>query len=61
MAILRGGTSARKGSKGKGIFIAGSQRVAVQIRASKFELEIVDPVQYEEIYGQRPKFTSGQA
>ena len=61
MAILRGGTSARKGSKGKGIFIAGSQRVAVQIRASKFELEIVDPVQYEEIYGQKPKFTSGQA
>ena len=51
MAILRGGASVKKGSKGKGIFIAGSQHVVVQIRASKFELEIVDPIQYAEIYG----------
>ena len=55
MAILRGSTSKRKGSKGKGIFIAGSQRVVIQVKASKYELEIVDPVQYEEIYGQKPK------
>jgi hypothetical protein len=56
MAIIKGGSSARKGSKGKGIFIAGSQHVVVQIRASKFELEIVDPVQYEEIYGTKAKY-----
>ncbi|MCL5772343.1 MAG: hypothetical protein M1479_08740 [Actinobacteria bacterium] len=55
MAILRGGASVRKGSKGKGIFIAGSQRVVVQIRASKFELKIVDPAQYAEVYGTAPE------
>ena len=51
MAILRGSASKKKSGKGKGIFIAGSHRVAVQIRASKFELKIIDPIQYEEIYG----------
>ena len=50
ISILKGSSSKREGAKGKGIFIAGSQRVVIQVRASKYELEIVDPVQFEEIY-----------
>jgi len=50
-SILRGSSSKREGAKGRGIFIAGSQRVFIQVRASKFELKIVDPIQYNEIYG----------
>ena len=42
--ILRGTGARGKGSKGKGIFIVGSQRVAIQTRASKYELEVIDPV-----------------
>ncbi|GAG86186.1 unnamed protein product [marine sediment metagenome] len=57
MAILKGSSSKRQGAKGKGIFIAGSQRVVIQVRASKYELEIVDPVQYEEIYDVKSKYT----
>jgi len=53
LAILKGSSSKRQGAKGKGIFIAGAQRVVVQVRASKYELEIVDPIQYEEIYGNK--------
>ena len=56
LAILRGSTGKRKGAKGKGIFIAGSQRVVIQVRASKYELEIVDPVQYEEVYDRKSRF-----
>ncbi len=56
MSILRGSSSKRKGAKGKGIFIAGSQRVVIQIRASKFELEIVDPAQYTQIYSIKSKY-----
>jgi len=56
LAILRGSSSKRSGAKGKGIFIAGSQRLVVQIRASKYELEIVDPIQYEEIYDEKSRF-----
>jgi len=56
LAVLRGSTGKRKGAKGKGIFIAGSQRLVIQVRASKYELEIVDPIQYEEIYGQKSRF-----
>ena len=41
----------KTGNKGKGIFFVGSQRVAIQSKASKDELKIVDPVQFEEIYG----------
>ena len=51
MKILKGSSSKRKGAKGKGIFIAGSQRVVIQVRASKYELKIADPAQYKEIYG----------
>lgn len=40
----------KKGNKGRGIFVIGSQRVAIQTRASKDELEIIDPKQYKEIY-----------
>jgi len=60
LAIIRGSSSKRSGSKGKGIFIAGSQRLVIQVRASKYELEIVDPVQYEEIYGQKSRFTTNK-
>ena len=56
LAILRGSSSKRSGAKGKGIFIAGSQRLVIQIRASKYELEIVDPIQYEEIYDEKSRF-----
>jgi len=50
-SILRGSSSKREGAKGRGIFIAGNQRVLIQVRASKYELKIVDPIQYNEIYG----------
>lgn len=40
----------KKGNKGRGIFCLGSRRVEIQTRASKFELEIIDPRQYEELY-----------
>lgn len=46
----------KTGNKGRGIFIVGSQRVAIQTRASKEELEILDPKQYEEIYRVKSRF-----
>ncbi|MED5052596.1 hypothetical protein P9850_12285 [Anoxybacillus rupiensis] len=49
MKILRQKKKDKRG-KGRGIFIVGSQRIEIQTRASKFELEIVDPDQFEEIY-----------
>jgi len=51
MKILSGSAVQNKGAKGKGLFIAGNQRVAVQIIASKDELKIVDPQQYKNTYG----------
>lgn len=54
--ILRGTGARGKGSKGKGIFIVGSQRVAIQTRASKYELEVIDPVQFEEVYGRKSRY-----
>lgn len=60
LSILKGSSSKRSGAKGKGIFIAGSQRLVIQVRASKYELEIVDPLQYEEIYGQKSRFTANK-
>ena len=48
--VLRGSSSSRKGAKGRGILIAGSHRVVVQIIASREELAIVDPAQYKEIF-----------
>jgi len=57
LSILKGSSSKRSGAKGKGIFIAGSQRVVIQVRASKYELEIVDPVQYEEVYDRKSRFS----
>ena len=50
LKILRGSSSLKKGARGKGILIAGSQRVVVQVIASKDELLIVDPSQYREIF-----------
>lgn len=59
MDILKGNNSRKKGSKGRGVFFIGSQRVAIQVMASKFELEIIDPVQYEEIYGVPARYKKG--
>lgn len=56
MKIISGSSHKNKGSKGRGIFMAGSQRVLFQTRASKYELEIIDPVQYEEIYKVKSRF-----
>lgn len=55
MKIIKG-SGGKSGSKGKGIFMAGSKRVLIQSRASKYELEIIDPVQYEEIYKVKSRF-----
>lgn len=60
MRILKGSTSRRKSGKGRGIFVIGSQRVVVQVRASKLELEIIDPKQYEDIYGVPSRFSEGK-
>lgn len=56
MKVIKGSNSKRTGTKGKGIFMAGSQRVLFQSRASKYELEILDPSQYEEIYKIKSRF-----
>lgn len=58
MKVIKGKTSkgVKGTAKGKGIFIAGSQRVLIQSKASKFELEIMDPAQYKEIYGVASRF-----
>lgn len=56
MKVLKGSGAKGKGSKGKGIFIVGSQRVAIQARASKYELEIIDPTQFEEIYNLKSRY-----
>ena len=60
MRILKGSTSRKKSGKGKGIFIVGSQRVVVQVRASRFELEVIDPKQYEEVYGIESNYLHGK-
>ena len=57
--ILRGSANQNKGAKGKGIFIAGTQKVVIQIIASKDELEIVDPEQYKMIYKNTISDSSG--
>lgn len=49
--VVQANNAINKSTKGKGIFIIGSQRVVVQVRASKDELEIIDPIGYENIYG----------
>ena len=56
MKIIKGTGAKGKGTKGKGIFIVGSQRVAIQTRASKYELEIIDPIQFEEIYKVKSRY-----
>lgn len=56
MKIVSGNGTKGKGSRGRGIFMAGSQRVLFQSRASKYELEILDPVQFEEIYKIKSRF-----
>lgn len=51
LKIVKGNSSTKsKGTKGKGILMIGSQRVAIQTMASQFELEIIDPKRFEEVY-----------
>lgn len=50
------GTTNKKGNKGKGIFIVGSQRNVLQTTASKFELEIIDPKQFKELYNAESRY-----
>lgn len=45
------GTTNKKGSRGKGIFIVGSQKTVVHTIYSKWELAIVDPSRFKMIYG----------
>ena len=52
-------SNARTGNKGRGILFIGSQRLIVQSRASQQELEIIDPVQYEQIYNKKSKYYKG--
>lgn len=61
MKILQGSSSQRKSGKGKGILVVGAQRVLIQTRASKFELEFIDPEQYEKIYGVASRFKAGKS
>lgn len=46
----------RNSGKGKGLFIAGNQRVEFQVKASKWELEIIDPEQFENIYKEKSRY-----
>lgn len=46
----------KTGSKGKGILFIGSQHVVIQGKASKRELEIIDPKQYKEIYHEDSRY-----
>ncbi len=54
MKILK--ANPRGNNKGRGIFINGSQSVELQVRASKDELEIIDPKQFEELYKKPSKY-----
>lgn len=55
MKILKRKGRARQ-RKGRGIYIAGSQRVELQVIASKGELEMIDPTQFEEIYKVKSRY-----
>jgi hypothetical protein len=59
MKILKGARN-KKATQGKGIFIAGSQRVQLQTIANKHELEIVSPEQFKEIYNEEPRYQTKQ-
>lgn len=54
LKILRGSVVQRnKGTKGKGLFlIGGAHKIAIQTIASKEELRIIDPKQFEEKFGE---------
>lgn len=55
--VLRGIGSKLTGSiKGRAVFMAGAMRCLVQVVASKDELEIIDPVQYENQYGEKSRY-----
>lgn len=59
MKILKGSKrneTKNKGSKGKGIFRIGSLNIPFQCRAAKYELEIIDPVQYYELYKEKSRY-----
>lgn len=55
MKILKGSKN-KQSTQGKGIFIAGSQRVQLQTVANKHELEIVSPDTFREIYKEEPRY-----
>ena len=46
----------KTGNKGKGILFIGSQHVVIQGKASKNEMEIIDPKQYKEIYKEESRY-----
>lgn len=46
----------KTGNKGKGILFIGSQHVVIQGKASKDEMEIIDPKQYKEIYKEESRY-----
>lgn len=60
MKILKGSKrndTKGTGSKGKGIFRVGSLNIPFQCRAARYELEIIDPVQYYEIYKEKSRYS----
>ena len=59
MKILKGSKrneTSSTGSKGKGIFRIGSMNIPFQCRAAKYELEIIDPVQFSELYKEKSRY-----
>ena len=59
MKILKGSKrneTSSTGSKGKGIFRIGSLNIPFQCRAAKYELEIIDPVQFSELYKEKSRY-----
>jgi len=59
MKLIKGGKNKRKGTKGRGIFMAGAQRVEFQSVPSEYEWEIVDPETYETLYKKKSRYRKG--
>lgn len=56
LKIIKGNSAMKgKGVKGKGILMIGSQRVAIQTKASEFEREIIDPKGFEDVYKRKAR------
>jgi hypothetical protein len=54
--LLMGYSNDKKGVKGRGVLSIATQKVLIKVIASKFELEIIDPVLYERIYRGKSKY-----